>query len=82
MGKRVVTRQKGLEFSDNRSVKIASGVKDYWTRRFQRDKSWKLYRKKQYKKVIKVSKNRIPKNGEHWRYKRNVSWSFWGMVLR
>ena len=37
------------------------------TRRWRRDKSWKLYRKTQYREKV-VKKQREPKNGEHWRY--------------
>lgn len=42
-------------------------------------KNWKLARKTQYK-TIKVSKKRIPKNGEHWRYKRHQSWGWQRLI--
>jgi len=46
---RFISRSAGLGESQNRTVKHATGKMEYDTRKFRRDKSWKLYRGKQTK---------------------------------
>jgi len=45
---RACSRTRGKELTVSRAVKIAQGLKEYNTRKFPRDKSWKLYRRTQY----------------------------------
>jgi hypothetical protein len=68
---RHANRGAGKHESQNRTVKHATGIMDWDTRRFRRDKNWKLYRKTQYKEN-KKKPPREPKNGEHWRYSTYV----------
>jgi len=51
---RTISRAAGVDETQNRTVKHATGKMVYDTKRFRRDKSWKIYRDCQYR-IIQLS---------------------------